>query len=171
MCTHGAHVEVKGQFCEVGFLLRRLHGFPGLSSVIRVVLQAPSQADPFRPPCPAPSPFPLTRPWLSTGSPEPKSTRHTELPGESYPLHPDAPTLQGVPNKRWLLGQSGTITVTSIQLQERNQTRRGNRALWTVQREQEGDHLLELEPVIELPIPGYDLSFPTFERGRSLNPH
>lgn len=58
MCAHGAHVEVKGQFCEVGSLLRRLHGFPGLSLVIRVVPQAPLQADSFRPPCPTPSPFP-----------------------------------------------------------------------------------------------------------------
>lgn len=40
-----------------------------------------------------------------------------------------------------------------------------------VQQEQEGDHLLELEPVIELPIPGYDLNFPTFESGQSVNMH
>lgn len=39
----------------------------------------------------------------------------------SYPLHPDAATLQGVSNKRRLLGQCGAVTVTPIQLRETHQ--------------------------------------------------
>lgn len=38
----------------------------------------------------------------------------------AYPLHPDAAPLQGISNKRWLLGQCGAVTVTPIQLQEKS---------------------------------------------------
>lgn len=41
----------------------------------------------------------------------------TVLSGWSYPFHPDAASLQGVPHKRWLLGQRGAVTITPIQLQ------------------------------------------------------
>lgn len=40
-----------------------------------------------------------------------------ETKAPSYPLHPDAASLQGISNKRWLLGQGGAVAITSVQLQ------------------------------------------------------
>lgn len=40
-----------------------------------------------------------------------------ETKGPSYPLHPDAAPLQGISNKRWLLGQGGAVAIASVQLQ------------------------------------------------------
>lgn len=44
----------------------------------------------------------------------------TALRWLSYPLHPDTAPLQGVSNKRWLLGQRRAVAVTSVQLQEKS---------------------------------------------------
>lgn len=44
-------------------------------------------------------------------------TRLGETKGPSYPLHPDTAPLQGISNKRWLLGQGGAVAITSVQLQ------------------------------------------------------
>lgn len=41
-----------------------------------------------------------------------------ETKGLSYPLHPDAAPLQGISNKRWLLGQGGAVAITSVQLKK-----------------------------------------------------
>ena len=45
-----------------------------------------------------------------------KDTRLEETKGPSYPLHPDTAPLQGISNKRWLLGQGGAVAITSVQL-------------------------------------------------------
>lgn len=97
------------------------------TQVIRVTQQAPLSAEPAHPPCPTCSPFPLTHQPLAIHRPSSREEQQAqeELLGDSYPLHPDAATLQGVSNERWLLGQSRAVTVAAIQLEERKQRKSG----------------------------------------------